>query len=128
VVHPEGVEPLDPSVAEPDFLGLELALAERRSAGVVGGFAAVVDEAFVEFGASGRRWDRRTILQLLAEPGDAEVTIDDFDVLPLAEGVRLVTYRASTRGRRSLRASIWVRRRGRWRLRFHQGTRIESEG
>jgi hypothetical protein len=93
VVHPEGVEPHDPAAAGPNFLELELALAERRSA-----------------------------------TKGAAVTIDDFDVAPLADGVRLVTYRATAGGRRSMRASIWVRRRGRWRLRFHQGTRAETEG
>lgn len=120
--------PHDPAVAAPDFLGLELALAERRSSAVVGGFAALLHEGFVEFGASGRRWDRTTILQLLAEPAAAEVTIDDFDVVPLADGVRLVTYRATVGGRRSVRSSIWVRRHRRWQLRFHQGTRTETEG
>jgi hypothetical protein len=93
------VEPHDPAAAEPDFLELELALAERRSAAVVGGLAGLIDEAFVEVGASGRRWDRAAIHQLLAATKGVAVTIDDFDVAPLADGVRLVTYRATAGGR-----------------------------
>lgn len=126
MAHPERVEPHDPAAAEPDFLGLELALAQRRPSAVAGGFEALIDEAFVEFGASGRPWDRAAVLALLAEPREDEVTIGGLEVARLASDVRLVTYRITLNGRLSLRSSIWVRRDGRWWLRFHQGTRTES--
>ncbi|HSK53551.1 MAG TPA: DUF4440 domain-containing protein [Clostridia bacterium] len=122
------MEPHDPAAADPDFRGLELALAQRRPSAVAGGFEALIDEAFVEFGASGRLWDRPAVLALLAEPPRVEVMIDRDEVVRLADDVRLVTYRATLNGRRSLRSSIWVRRDGRWRLRFHQGTRTETWG
>jgi hypothetical protein len=122
------VDPHDPAADEPDFRGLELALAERRPAAVTGGFEALIDAAFAEIGAGGRQWDRPAVLALLAEPRDAEVTIGGLDVARLADDVRLVTYHVTLDGRRSLRSSIWVRRDGRWRLRFHQGTRAESGG
>jgi hypothetical protein len=116
----------DPTADEPDFLALELALAQRRPALVAGGLEALIDEVFVEFGASGRLWDRPGVLALLAEPGHVEVAIAGLEVARLAAEARLVTYRLATDGRRSLRSSIWIRRQGRWLLRFHQGTRIDG--
>jgi glyoxylase I family protein len=47
--------------------------------------------------------------------------MDDFAVMRLAANVALVTY-ASRDPRHAKRSSIWVRRRGRWLMVFHQGT------
>ncbi len=78
---------------------------------------------FVEYGASGRVWDRDAITASLgADPGvSAEGT--DFSPVALAGDVVLLTYRiAGAVG--SLRSSVWVKDSPEgWRLRFHQGTR-----
>jgi len=55
------------------------------------------------------------------------VTIEAFTAARLSEQVALVTFRTVARApgvppRHALRSSVWVRRDGRWRLRFHQGT------
>jgi glyoxylase I family protein len=47
--------------------------------------------------------------------------MEDFAVTRLAAGAALVTYR-SRDPRHARRSSIWVRRGGRWVMRFHQGT------
>lgn len=78
---------------------------------------------FVEFGASGRTWDRETILSSMrnnpAVSGDAA----DFCPEELAHDVVLLTYRIVGE-QVSLRSSVWVREPGQgWRIRFHQGTR-----
>lgn len=57
----------------------------------------------------------------------ADVTIEGFTAIPLDEHAILVTFRTTSRGpdvaaRHAQRSSIWVRRDGRWRLRFHQAT------
>ncbi|MGY1633019.1 DUF4440 domain-containing protein [Geodermatophilus sp. SYSU D01186] len=81
---------------------------------------------FQEFGASGRVWDRATIIDALvadpAVPGAAE----GFAPVRLAEDVVLLTYRV--RGEPgSLRSSLWVRDAAAgWQLRFHQGTRLPT--
>lgn len=84
---------------------------------------AMLHPHFVEFGASGRVWNRDTIVAALGD--DPAVTGDgiDFEVVPLADGVVLLTYRIiGEHG--SLRSSVWVHEPGRgWLLRFHQGTR-----
>jgi hypothetical protein len=46
------------------------------------------------------------------------VSIEGFEVARLADEVALVTYHAG--GAR--RSSVWVRRAGRWQMRFHQAS------
>jgi|SRR5271165_555568 len=87
-------------------------------------------EDFLEFGSSGRVWTRRSIIDLLAtEMNFFPPSIEDFQCSFLAENVALVTYRTVRTDPKSgeqlvsLRSSIWTRRDGEWRMRFHQGTR-----
>jgi GNAT superfamily N-acetyltransferase len=83
---------------------------------------------FVEFGASGRRYDKAGIVASIGADDFSEAITDDFEVHLLAPGLALATYRLRTRGartppwRHSLRSSLWVLREERWQLRFHQGT------
>jgi len=91
----------------------------------------ILAEGFREHGSSGRAFDRAAIRKALAaeaEDGSApQRGIVDFSLRVLAPDVALVTYRCEARGgaeapRASLRSSVWVRREGRWRILFHQGT------
>jgi hypothetical protein len=120
----------DADVLRDELLALERGLAVRDGSGVPGGLAALIAPDFVEFGQSGRRWDGAGIVALLATaPGSAPaVTFEDFAVDRLADDVTLVTYRLSVPGQPATnRSSVWLRRDGRWRLRFHQGTRVADE-
>jgi ribonuclease HI len=89
----------------------------------------LLTDDFVEFGSSGRRWTRDEILDLLAGETPAPIHMADFECVLLAEDVVLITYRAWRTDARagiefsSLRSSIWTKKPGGWRLRFHQGTR-----
>ncbi|WP_089403139.1 DUF4440 domain-containing protein [Geodermatophilus saharensis] len=81
---------------------------------------------FQEFGASGRVWDRETIVDALAADPTTPGAAEAFAPVRLAEDVVLLTYRVSG-GRGSLRSSVWVRAPAAgWRLRFHQGTRTPA--
>lgn len=101
---------------------LEVALASGDPSGVDGGLAGLIADDFAEFGASGRTWDAASMRETVAgaEPSDA-VTLEDFRVDLLAPDVALATYRIGP-PRPSNRSSVWVRRDGRWQVRFHQGT------
>lgn len=102
--------------------------AVRRDRGRVG---SLLSEDFVEFGSSGRIWTRDQIFDLLATERFIPVKVEDFHCSLLSEGVALVTYRAvrtdalTGAANSSLRSSIWTKISGRWRLRFHQGTRVQ---
>lgn len=119
--------PVDPELVR-ELLALELALARRDHAALPGGVGAILDESFIEFGASGRQWDRDTALEVLRSSPQAEAVVESFAAVALADDVVLVTYQVRTEGsgRASLRSSVWVRRPGRWKLRFHQGTAVAN--
>jgi glyoxylase I family protein len=102
-----------------ELLRLERALAERDPSGVDGGLMSLVATDFVEIGRSGRTWTRESIREVLEGPL-AAVPLEAFEVAMLADDIALATYR--TPGAK--RSSIWVRRDGRWQIRFHQGTPV----
>lgn len=111
------------------LLVFELALAQRDERAVPGGLALLIDEGFEEFGASGQRWDRTSILELLRASPESNARIERFAVATLGAGVVLTTFEADARtdgepGMRTLRSSVWVRRRDGWKVRFHQGTPV----
>lgn len=107
---------LEERLLQPDF---------RKSTADVG---ALLADDFVEFGSTGRTYDKAAILTMLAQETPARITLSDFKACQLAEGAVLVTYRAerhSGSGKPpvpSLRSSIWVQRGGCWQMVFHQGT------
>lgn len=104
-----------------ELLRLEGALASRDPAGIEGGLAHLIADDFLEFGASGRVWDARSTRELLEHEPVVAVSIEAFDVAEIGDGVVLATYVVP--GSPSVvRSSIWVRRDGRWVVRFHQGT------
>ena len=109
------------------LLRWELAIARRDTAAVPEGLASLIDPDFFEFGSSGRIWRVHETLAGLARTNTDEISISQFVVHPLADGVVLATYRMTetpTQGepRHRNRSSLWVRRGDRWVMRFHQGT------
>ena len=90
--------------------------------------AAILDDGFREFGASGRIWDKPSVIAALQEDASFECEVSDFELRPLADDVVLATYRIRSIGTpnrpaaNSLRSSLWRRTAGTWRLVFHQGT------
>ena len=95
--------------------------------------ATLLDEDFIEFGKSGRIYDKQSAVAGLraeatggGEPSSRALT--DFRARVLAPDVILVTYLMTEREDaqqlpvESLRSSIWRLRGNRWQLAFHQGT------
>jgi len=83
---------------------------------------ALLHPDFVEFGASGRVWDRNSIAAVTS--GTVErIAATEFTTARLGPDAVLLTYRSDAAGRRALRSSVWVREpQAGWLLRFHQGT------
>jgi hypothetical protein len=90
--------------------------------------ADLLADDFIEFGSSGRVFNKRQIIESLQHEPATPRTLMDFRTSVLAPGVRLVTYRAIRHGGAdgqpmySLRSSIWKLIAGRWQMVFHQGT------
>ena len=82
-------------------------------------------DEFIEFGSSGRVYDKQQIIDLLQqEQGEGrKPTVTDFSARRLAADVILLTYRIVET--RTIRSSIWKLTNGQWRMVFHQGTKSE---
>jgi hypothetical protein len=113
---------------EVELRTLEEHLLRAEVRGSAQSLEAMLADEFVEFGSSGRAFDRAAIIASLAGESGFQWRIDDFVVRTLAPGVALTTYRLSawsaseTQARVTLRSSVWVHRAGHWTLVFHQGT------
>jgi hypothetical protein len=90
--------------------------------------STLIAEDFREFGASGRVYNKAQILEGLIQETMVEISLDHMEVVELAPGLVLLTYRAlkyfpeSGARTRSLRSSIWRRGGEGWQVVFHQGT------
>ncbi len=83
----------------------------------------LLDQDFREVGASGRVWDRASVLDAMArEDAPLGVVVQDMVATRLAPTVILLTYRCCGPNSSSLRSSIWRRTGDRWTVYFHQGT------
>lgn len=89
-------------------------------------------DEFIEFGSSGRIYDKPSIIRELGESGFlAGFEIGDFRLVMSGEDSALVTYHCEVRSdsgqviRKSNRSSSWRLIDGRWQLVFHQGTKTK---
>ena len=109
-----------------ELFELETSLHKREIRSSPAAVAALLADDFIEFGSSGRVYDKSAIIELLrtetAAP-DQKTTVENFVVRPLSPNVALVTYLAS---KRTLRSSIWRLSDSRWEMIFHQGTRVSE--
>ena len=86
---------------------------------------ALLAPEFMEFGASGRVFDRDGIIAVLAaEPTRVARQARGFKVRLVAPGAALTTWRVQRDdGIETLRSSVWQQQAdGRWLMVFHQGT------
>ncbi len=92
----------------------------------------VLAEDFIEFGASGRRYERAEILQPASGSLDVVLPLPEYAVRFLGDDVALATYVSvqvlPEGGRRvARRSSVWRREPDGWKLAFHQGTLLPTE-
>ena len=90
--------------------------------------ADLLADEFIEFGSSGRIFNKQQIIESLQHEPPIQRSLVEFHTSVLPPGVILVTYRAIRRcvadgqPTHSLRSSIWKLIEGRWQMVFHQGT------
>ena len=92
----------------------------------------IMHDDFIEFGASGRCFDKTEIINLLVnEQNYVEYEVEKFTCTLLSSSVAHVTYIIPQRTDKngsilygSTRSSIWKNTNGEWQIYFHQGTRI----
>jgi hypothetical protein len=114
--HAHVVRELEERLLQPDVRSSPRAVAD------------LIADEFVEFGSSGRVFDKPQIIAALRGEPPVHRSLSEFKSSVLAPGVVLVTYRiagqASPGGspQHVLRSSIWKLIDGRWQMVFHQGT------
>jgi hypothetical protein len=113
------LRPLEPIFHTPEF-GLEPADFDRRTA-----------PDYWEVGASGRRYSREFILQMLADAppvnaATARWRASGHALRQLGPDTYLLTYSLRQGERLTRRSTIWERTSQGWRILFHQGTIVSS--
>ncbi|WP_369976579.1 DUF4440 domain-containing protein [Xanthomonas bundabergensis] len=107
-------------------IALELSLLEASVRASVERLDDLLEEDFVEFGASGRRFGKREVLAALPGASPVRYRVDDMQARWLAPDLLQLTYRSERDGdggrHGALRSSLWRCRDDRWRMLFHQGT------
>ncbi|MET9776037.1 DUF4440 domain-containing protein [Streptomyces sp. NPDC006367] len=91
----------------------------------------LLDPEYTEVGASGCRWDRRSMLSALpdmqgaADDGPQYVPTEMTGTV-LAPGIVHLTFETDLDGRRARRSSIWRKRDEEtgWRMYYHQATPV----
>jgi hypothetical protein len=92
----------------------------------------LMDAEFCEVGASGRRYNRNYVLDILEKrggiAGDDVWQCSDFQCLELARDTYLVTYTLLQQQQRmTRRCSVWRRVGQGWKILYHQGTVVEAD-
>ncbi|MES2803280.1 MAG: DUF4440 domain-containing protein [Bdellovibrionota bacterium] len=88
----------------------------------------LLDDSFIEFGTSGRIYDKKIIIERLYE--ENPVVVEAYDLAPVQLAPDIIQLRFKTRRKNedgsltaSLRSSIWKKTSQSWKMIFHQGTR-----
>jgi hypothetical protein len=113
------LRPLEPIFHTPEF-GLEPSDFDRRTA-----------PDYWEVGASGRRYSREFILQMLADSPPVDATTarwraSGHGLRQLGADTFLLTYSLRQGERLTRRSTIWERTPKGWQILFHQGTVVSA--
>ncbi len=91
-------------------------------------YERLMDEAYWEVGASGRRYSREFILNLVTtrppDPTESSWLTRDFQCREIASENYLLTYTLQQGARVTRRSTLWRRVGGAWRILYHQGTLV----
>lgn len=98
-------------------------------------FEAMTDEGFWEVGASGRRYSREHVLDVLEDRHQvaSHLALEDtweateFACRELGGNTYVLTYTLLQGQRKTRRTTIWRRSADDWKILFHQGTVVEDD-
>lgn len=98
-------------------------------------FVAMTGKDFWEVGASGRRYSREHILDVLEDRHQVASHLaledtweaTDFACRELGSDTYLLTYTLTQGQRKTRRATVWRRLPEGWKILFHQGTVVEDD-
>jgi len=113
-----------------ELRGKESTFSRPESATMHAELEVLLDRDFWEVGASGRRYTRKSALEVLQDrtgtPTEEHRETTDFRCQELAPDLYLLTYTLRQVARITRRTTIWRRSTDGWRAVFHQGTIVEN--
>ena len=125
---------LHEDVLLPLLRSLELELHKSATRQSVARLSALLADDFAEFGRSGHRYTKASVLERLpAEETTPALEAFDFELRRLGPTAMHLTYRSANRQgdgtltRHTLRSSIWRDTGFGWQMSFHQGTATSPE-
>lgn len=93
-------------------------------------FDAMLTEGFWEIGASGQRYSRAYVLDVLEQrhqqPHEDQWSTADFHCQQIAPEIFLLTYTLQQGARVTRRSTLWQHTAGGWKALSHQGTEVQS--
>ena len=110
-------------------IACELALLDPGVRGDRRRVDALLHPDFREHGASGRIWDRDSVMVMLdgTDPDGPPIVASRMKGVRLAPGLVHLTFDTDADGRRAHRSSLWRRTEQGWQLYFHQGTLYDGD-
>ena len=115
---------------EKEVIALEEALFEKKVRSSRERLLELLSPDFREIGASGNYFGLDEVLRDLSTEEGWSIKTKDYEFRQLSNDIALLTYRACIRhsetdsGVFSIRTSTWKQFEGRWKMAFHQATRI----
>jgi hypothetical protein len=109
---------------------LEEKLLEPKTRASMQELEILLAPEFREFASSGEIFNKAEVVASLLAEAPIERSLTNFDLIPLAADIALVTYKASKLSgdqgiqKNSLRSSVWRLKDGQWQMIFHQGTKL----
>lgn len=104
-------------------------ILDAERSGDVKVFDKLLAESCITIGPDGKRRSKAELIEIIRTIPKQNVTASDFLEVPAGRDVVLVNYVVTSllpdgKSRQHTATSVWVRRRGRWIMQFHQGTEI----
>lgn len=106
------------------LLMLEERLLDPRVRGDRYALSSLLRDDFTEIGTSGRTYDKALLIEMLVEEKHVPIATHGMRARLVGEGVGIVTYRTAGKGGQVFRSSLWMKGEDKWKLVFHQGTKL----
>lgn len=85
----------------------------------------IINDKFIEYGSSGKIWNKEEILKSLPKENKTDYKIADLELIFESENFFSIRYNLFENEEiSSLRTSTWEYIDGKWQIIFHQGTKI----
>jgi hypothetical protein len=107
------------------FLNLEMLLLSREVRASQDIFSKLLDDEFLEYGSSGKIYNKEIILERLPNSEFSQTDISEFSVFEISENFVQTRFLSKEENRISLRTSLWKKySHDDWKMVFHQGTLV----